>query len=148
MKTHRASHVCPFCDFVQNGHPVAEQGTFVAKHDSYPVSRGHTLLIPKRHVETFFALNEDELKDFFDLLLEIRQMIEHEFGPDGFNVGVNIGAAAGQTIAHLHIHVIPRYVGDVGNPRGGVRGVIPGRADYPSDDADLADLFPQEEYLG
>lgn len=148
MNKHRGGPVCPFCDFVQNGHPVAEQATFVAKHDSYPVSRGHTLLIPKRHVETFFALTEDELKDFFDLLLTVRQTIDREFGPDGFNVGVNIGAAAGQTIAHLHIHVIPRYTGDVENPRGGVRGVIPGQADYPSDDPNPSDLFWQEENLG
>jgi diadenosine tetraphosphate (Ap4A) HIT family hydrolase len=148
MNEHLGKNGCPFCDFIQNGHPVAEQRTFVAKYDSYPVSSGHTLLIPKRHVETFFALTEDELKDCFDLLLTIRQMIEREFAPDGFNVGVNIGAAAGQTIAHLHIHVIPRYAGDVENPRGGVRGVIPRRADYPSGDADLADPFLQDEYLG
>lgn len=147
MNTHRRDLFCPFCDFVRNRRPVAEQGTFIAKYDNYPVSRGHVLLIPKRHVDTLFQLNQDELNDAFYLLLKVRQMIQLEFGPDGFNVGVNIGAAAGQTIAHLHIHVIPRYVGDVQNPRGGVRGVIPGRRDYPSDDADRKDPFPQEDDL-
>jgi diadenosine tetraphosphate (Ap4A) HIT family hydrolase len=148
MNRHRGNEICPFCDFIENGQSVAEQGTFVAKYDRYPVSKGHTLLIPKRHIETFFALNADELRDFFDLLLEVRQMIGREFDPDGFNIGVNVGAAAGQTIAHLHIHVIPRYVGDVRNPRGGVRGVIPERADYPSDDLDSTSLSLQEEDLG
>jgi ATP adenylyltransferase len=148
MSEEVAQGICPFCDLIQNSQPVAELGTFVAKYDKYPVSKGHTLLIPKRHVETFFALNEDEVKDFFNLLLEIQQMIEREFVPDGFNIGVNVGAAAGQTIAHLHVHVIPRYVRDVKNPRGGVRGVIPGRADYPSDDEDRAATFSKEEELG
>jgi diadenosine tetraphosphate (Ap4A) HIT family hydrolase len=148
MNKHRGGDVCPFCDFIRNGRPLAEQGTFVAKYDSYPVSRGHTLLIPKRHVETFFGLNEDELKDFFDLLLEVRQIIGRKFDPDGFNVGVNVGAAAGQTIAHLHIHVIPRYFGDVQSPRGGVRGVIPDRANYPSEDAGPSSSLLGEERLG
>jgi len=133
---HVAEGQCPFCGFIHSGQPLAQNTTFLAKYDGYPVSPGHTLLMPRRHIETFFALNDNELKDFFDLLVEVRQMIESKFSPDGFNVGVNVGAAAGQTIAHLHIHVIPRYLGDVENPRGGVRGVIPGRADYLSDDAD------------
>jgi diadenosine tetraphosphate (Ap4A) HIT family hydrolase len=136
MTKHPPNDSCPFCEFIESGQPLAEQGTFVAKYDTYPVSSGHMLLIPRRHVDTFFALEQDELRDFFDLLLQVQDMIQREFSPDGFNVGVNIGAAAGQTIAHLHIHLIPRYVGDVENPRGGVRGVIPGQADYPSDDPD------------
>lgn len=147
MNKHSPNDNCPFCEFIESGQPLAKRGTFVAKDDSYPVSRGHTLLIPRRHVETFFALNQAELKDFFGLLLALRQIIQRQFSPDGFNVGVNIGAAAGQTIAHLHIHLIPRYVGDVENPVGGVRGVIPGRAEYPSDDRDRTTLHSGEERL-
>jgi diadenosine tetraphosphate (Ap4A) HIT family hydrolase len=121
---------CPFCDFTQ---PVAQHGTFFAKQDEYPVSLGHTLLIPRRHVETFFELGKEEREDFFNLLLEMHDRLQHQYEPDGFNIGINIGPAAGQTIAHLHIHLIPRYLGDVENPVGGVRGVIPGRADYTSE---------------
>ncbi|MEA3377374.1 MAG: HIT family protein [Chloroflexota bacterium] len=123
---------CPCCDFIRSGRPLAERGTVVAMVDRYPVSQGHTLLIPKRHVETVFALTEEEREDLFHLLLEVRDLIRRRHRPDGFNLGVNVGAAAGQTIAHVHVHVIPRYEGDVENPTGGVRGVIPGRADYRS----------------
>lgn len=123
---------CPFCDFIRSGRPLAERGTVVAMPDLYPVSLGHTLLVPKRHVETVFALTQEEREDLFQLLLEMRDLIQRHYNPDGFNVGVNIGAAAGQTIAHVHVHIIPRYAGDVENPTGGVRGVIPGRADYRS----------------
>jgi diadenosine tetraphosphate (Ap4A) HIT family hydrolase len=86
-------------------------------------------------METFFELNKEEREDFFSLLLELRDMLQDQYGPDGFNIGVNIGPAAGQTIAHLHVHLIPRYLGDVENPVGGVRGVIPERADYTSRDS-------------
>lgn len=122
---------CPFCQFVRTQGPIAEKATFFAKHDKYPVSPGHVLLIPRRHIVSFFELSREELGDFFDLLLEVRDVLEREFRPDGYNVGVNIGSTAGQTITHLHIHVIPRYVGDVENPAGGVRGVIPSSAEYP-----------------
>lgn len=124
---------CPFCEFIRSQEPVAERGTFFAKHDKYPVSPGHILLIPRRHVATFFELNEQERKDFFDLLLEVHDMLQRQYEPNGFNIGVNIGYAAGQTVMHLHIHLIPRYLGDVENPTGGVRAVIPSQADYTSE---------------
>jgi len=122
---------CPFCEFIRTEKPLAQRKTFIAKFDKYPVSPGHVLLIPRRHIETFFELNEEEREDFFDLLLEVRDLLQHKFHPDGFNIGVNIGPAAGQTIMHLHIHVIPRYFGDVEHPEGGVRQIIPNLAKYP-----------------
>jgi diadenosine tetraphosphate (Ap4A) HIT family hydrolase len=88
------------------------------------------LIIPKRIVADIFDLNDEEYKSCFDLVKTVKEIIKNKFNPDGFNVGVNSGETAGQTIFHAHIHVIPRYKGDVPNPRGGVRNVIPGKADY------------------
>jgi len=76
-------------------------------------------------------MDEDEREDFFDLLLEMRSILQHRFQPDGFNIGVNIGPAAGQTVMHLHIHIIPRYLGDIEHPEGGVRRIIPNLVEYP-----------------
>ena len=133
MKKDANKDRCPFCEFIRTQEPVAQRGTFFAKQDAYPVSPGHTLLIPRRHVETFFELDKQEREDFFSLLLEMHDVLQNQYEPDGFNIGINTGSAAGQTIAHLHIHLIPRYLGDVENPVGGVRGVIPDRADYTSE---------------
>jgi diadenosine tetraphosphate (Ap4A) HIT family hydrolase len=123
---------CPFCDFVLNGEPLAEEETCVAKYDKYPVSPGHTLLIPRRHVTTPFELSAKERRGLFKLLLKVRGVLESQFHPAGYNVGVNVGNAAGQTVMHLHVHVIPRYPGDVENPEGGVRNVIPALGPYIS----------------
>ena len=98
--------------------------------DTYAVSPGHTLIIPKRHVASFFELTQDELAACINLINEEKQFIDGEFNPDGYNIGVNVGPAAGQSILHVHIHVIPRYLGDVKNPQGGVRHVIPSNAHY------------------
>jgi diadenosine tetraphosphate (Ap4A) HIT family hydrolase len=99
--------------------------------DSYPVSPGHSLVIPRRHCASLFELTPDEAKGCFELLLLERQTLEEDFGPDGYNVGVNIGRAGGQTVMHVHWHVIPRYLGDHPHPQGGVRQIIPEKADYP-----------------
>jgi ATP adenylyltransferase len=109
---------------------VEENAKAVALLDKYPVSRGHTLIVPKRAVASIFELSKDELIACWELLTSQRDRIVKEFHPDGFNVGVNIGEAAGQTVAHAHIHLIPRYIGDNQNPRGGIRAVIPNKADY------------------
>ncbi len=101
-----------------------------AIYDAYPVSKGHALIIPKRHVETYFDMNGDELSATHQALVTLKERIDALYGPDGYNIGVNAGEAAGQTIFHLHIHLIPRYKGDVQKPRGGVRGVIPSRRNY------------------
>jgi len=98
--------------------------------DSFAVSPGHTLVIPRRHVANFFELTPEEVNACMTLINEERELIDKEFKPDGYNIGVNIGAAAGQSIYHVHIHVIPRYKGDVENPQGGVRHVIPKKAHY------------------
>jgi diadenosine tetraphosphate (Ap4A) HIT family hydrolase len=118
---------CPFC-----GDPeiVIENELAFAHYDTYPVSSGHCLLIPRRHFAEYFEATAAEKAAIWQLLDEVKPIIDQEFGPDGYNVGVNIGAAAGQSIPHLHIHVIPRYAGDVENPQGGVRGVIPHRQKY------------------
>lgn len=98
--------------------------------DSYPVSPGHTLIIPRRHVASFFELTPEEVSACMTLIQQEKTRIDAEFKPDGYNVGVNIGSAAGQSIFHVHIHLIPRYKGDVENPQGGVRHVIPKKAHY------------------
>ena len=94
------------------------------------MARGHALVIPKLHVASIFELPRDAYSDCFLLLKEAKSLIEREYQPQGINVGVNCGPAAGQTVEHAHIHLIPRYSGDVANPRGGVRNIIPGKGDY------------------
>jgi diadenosine tetraphosphate (Ap4A) HIT family hydrolase len=98
--------------------------------DTYPVSPGHALVIPTRHVASFFDLTQAEVAACMDLINEEKKRIDREFKPDGYNIGVNVGPAAGQSIFHVHIHVIPRYKGDVENPQGGVRHVIAKNAHY------------------
>ncbi len=98
--------------------------------DGFPVSPGHTLIITRRHVPTFFELNERELVAISAAIQKAKQGLEQEFQPDGYNIGVNNGEWAGQSIPHLHVHLIPRYRGDVENPKGGVRWVLPQTADY------------------
>lgn len=98
--------------------------------DSYAVSPGHTLVVPRRHVASFFDLTPNEVNACMALIADERKLLDEAFKPDGYNIGVNIGAAAGQSIFHVHIHIIPRYKGDVENPQGGVRHVIPKNAHY------------------
>ena len=98
--------------------------------DGYPISPGHTLIIPKRHVGSFFELEPHEQSALLDLLRQAKAVVEREFSPNGYNIGINDGPAAGQTVPHLHIHLIPRFVNDRADPRGGVRWIIPEKADY------------------
>ena len=98
--------------------------------DGFPISEGHTLVIPKRHVELLFDLPEDDLAKVWALVAKVRQVLKKKYKPDGFNIGVNEGRAAGQTVSHAHVHIIPRRAGDVPDPRGGIRWVIPGKAKY------------------
>jgi len=102
----------------------------VALRDSFPVSKGHTLVVPRRMVTSVFELDPNEIQACWNLLEAERERLIKEVGPDGFNIGVNIGEAAGQTVPHAHFHLIPRFYGDHPSPRGGVRAVIPGKADY------------------
>lgn len=102
-----------------------------SRWDGFPVSEGHCLIIPKRHVNSIFELTDNELKDLYTVLKQTYDyLIDFGYRMDGYNVGINCGKAAGQTVPHLHIHLIPRYNGDVFDPTGGVRGVIPSKQSY------------------
>lgn len=120
---------CPFCTLPSSRIVGANDHGFWIR-DGYPVSSGHSLVIPKRHMASFFETTEAERHALLALLDEAKLAAAADFNPDGFNIGINDGAAAGQTVPHLHIHLIPRYSGDLEDPRGGVRWVIPEKADY------------------
>ena len=126
----RVKPMCPLCERARGGLVVRENASAVAFDDGYPVSRGHTLIVPRRHVADLFALSWEEQQALWALLPVVKEALDRAHRPAGYNVGVNVGQAAGQTVAHVHVHVIPRYDGDVPDPRGGVRWVIPDRADY------------------
>jgi len=120
---------CPFCSMTGE-RIVARTELAVAIRDGFPVSPGHTLVIPVRHVGSLFETTDAERADCLALLDQARRILEGELKPDGYNIGINDGKAAGQTVPHLHIHLIPRYVGDQPDPRGGVRRIFPERARY------------------
>ncbi len=118
---------CRFC----TPHRVTGRNELAySTRDSYPVSPGHSLIIPLRHCASFFDLSPEEVSACMELLTQEQMTLDEEFNPDGYNVGVNVNAAAGQSIFHVHIHLIPRYAGDSSHPQGGVRQVIPEKADY------------------
>ena len=119
---------CIFCHLDRS--ILAETGLSFAFLDSFPVSNGHALVIPKRHAVTIWEMTTEEYADAFNLVAQVKDLLQKKFDPQGFNVGVNCGEAAGQTIFHAHVHIIPRYRGDVANPRGGVRNIIPGKGNY------------------
>jgi diadenosine tetraphosphate (Ap4A) HIT family hydrolase len=120
---------CPFCDLPPQRIVRRSEGC-IAFADAYPVSRGHTLVIPERHVGSFFETSAEEKAALFRLLEWCRGDVSTRYAPAGFNIGINDGKAAGQTVMHLHIHLIPRYDGDKPDPRGGVRWIFPDKADY------------------
>lgn len=137
---------CPFC------HPAADRLFHLGKGvlglwDGFPVSPGHALLIPKRHFPNWFEATEEEQRELIAAIDTARAAIERDHQPNGFNIGVNVGSAAGQTVPHLHVHVIPRYAGDMADPRGGVRGVIPQRQNYLRDVPDEGSLVRDAESL-
>jgi diadenosine tetraphosphate (Ap4A) HIT family hydrolase len=118
---------CPFCNPTDI---VVSNALAYAIYDTYPVSPGHMLIIPKRHVADFFDTSHDERQAIFELMERCKSRLDKQLSPDAYNIGINCGKAAGQTIFHVHVHLIPRYKGDIDNPRGGVRGVIPDRRVY------------------
>lgn len=118
---------CPFCGIDS---PVVANAHAFALYDKFPVSRGHMLIVTRRHVESWFETTPEERQAMFALADEAHALLQRDFGAAGFNLGVNVGAVAGQTIPHVHLHLIPRYPGDTALPRGGVRGVIPGKQSY------------------
>jgi diadenosine tetraphosphate (Ap4A) HIT family hydrolase len=120
---------CPFCS--PEPERVFHQGrTAFALWDAFPVNPGHALIVPCRHVGSWFEATPEERAEMLEMVGVVRDRIEAEHAPAGYNIGINDGAAAGQTVGHLHLHVIPRYEGDVPDPRGGIRWVIPERAPY------------------
>lgn len=123
------STLCPFCALPPE-RALSRNDTAIVFRDAYPVSTGHTLVIPVRHEASFFNTTPEERVATFALLEAVKQQLQLEFGPAGYSIGINDGAAAGQTVGHLHIHLIHRYSGDQSVPRGGVRWVIPEKADY------------------
>jgi diadenosine tetraphosphate (Ap4A) HIT family hydrolase len=119
------------CIFCQHDRSVLAETTLsFAFLDSFPVSDGHALVLPRRHVASIWELLMEEYTDVFQLVREVRGILQERFEPQGFNIGVNCGEVAGQSVFHAHIHVIPRYAGDVPYPRGGVRNIIPGKGNY------------------
>jgi diadenosine tetraphosphate (Ap4A) HIT family hydrolase len=124
---------CPFCDIAKElSHLriLSQNNSAFVIRDGYPVTAGHSLVIPKRHVGSFFDTSESEKQSLLAMLEQAKVQLEGEFQPASYNIGINDGAAAGQTVPHLHIHLIPRYEGDDKDPRGGVRWVVPEKADY------------------
>jgi diadenosine tetraphosphate (Ap4A) HIT family hydrolase len=119
----------PFLDRPLSDH-VASNPLAFAIRDGFPVSPGHTLVIPRRLVATWFETTAEEKVAIFDLVDVVKEQLDRELRPDGYNVGLNAGEAAGQTVMHLHVHVIPRFWGDVEDPRGGVRWVVPSKGNY------------------
>lgn len=116
--------MCKFCDIIKNNEFEFENNLVVGFEDSFPVSKGHFLVIPKRHIETCFELSDEENSAMKSLALEIKAFLDNKYHPDGYNVGYNCGEAAGQSVFHCHMHIIPRYVGDVERPRGGIRKIL------------------------
>ncbi len=120
---------CPFCclpaDRILDSTPEA-----LAVADAFPVSAGHTLVISRRHVASFFELTEDEVAAVHLLIRRMKDRLDESLKPGGYNIGINVGTVAGQTVAHVHVHLIPRFAGDVPDPVGGVRNIFPGRGRY------------------
>jgi diadenosine tetraphosphate (Ap4A) HIT family hydrolase len=118
---------CPFCIATD---AVLENALVYACFDRHPVNPGHLLVLPRRHVASYFDATAGERVALFDLIDAGKALLDARFQPDGYSIGINIGEIAGQTVMHVHVHLIPRYRGDVEDPRGGVRGVIPARQHY------------------
>ena len=123
---------CPLCG-IQEKKFIAQNSLTFTVRDTLPVSPGHTLILPKRHIASIFEATKEEVAALWEALQQARIGLIKAFSPDGFNIGINDGFAAGQTILHLHIHVIPRYEGDMPDPRGGIRWIFPDKAKYWKD---------------
>jgi diadenosine tetraphosphate (Ap4A) HIT family hydrolase len=122
---------CLFCKtFEERTGFIYENDSVYAIYDNFPVTKGHILIITKRHVPNYFGINKQELLDIDQAISECKRIIDLKYKPTGYNLGINNGVSAGQTIMHLHIHLIPRYDSDCLDPRGGVRGVIPEKQKY------------------
>lgn len=122
---------CIFCELNKTKSRIILENTYAfAISDQYPVSQGHTLITLKRHIASLFEASSEEITAIFELAKQVQELLSKQYKPDGYNVGFNDLEAAGQSIPHCHLHIIPRYQGDVKNPRGGIRGVIPEKQNY------------------
>lgn len=121
---------CFFCKCLKEEKLLLENDLAYARYDGFPVSKGHLEVIPKRHVKDWWEATNEERMAIITLLDEAKKIVDEKYHPDGYNIGMNLGEMAGQSVMHLHVHLIPRYKGDVENPRGGVRGVIPNKQNY------------------
>ena len=121
---------CPFCSRIEDGEVIEQSTLAVAFSDAFPISPGHTLVVSRRHEADFFELTDMEQAALWVVALRARERIMADHAPTGFNVAINVGADAGQAVDHAHLHIVPRYAGDVDDPRGGVRWVIPEHARY------------------
>ena len=120
---------CPFCELPSTTDLPRNELAYT-RYDKYPVTPGHLLVIPFRHVSNYFEATAEEKQALWALVEEAKLYLDRQYAPDGYNLGIKVGVEAGQTVMHLHLHLIPRYRGDVADPRGGVRGVIPEKQKY------------------
>ena len=120
---------CVFC-VLKKSRIIFDTNYSLVIRDGFPVSDGHTLVIPKRHIPSIFEATPEEQADILATLEEAKKQLDETLNPNGYNIGINDGISAGQTVMHLHVHLIPRYSGDQDDPRGGVRWIFPGKADY------------------
>jgi diadenosine tetraphosphate (Ap4A) HIT family hydrolase len=118
---------CLFCRFDDKSRNtlMGQSSNFYARMDNYPAAKGHVEIVPKKHVVSFFDMQPSEVEEMYSLMAEIKEKLEEDYQPDGYTIAVNDGRAAGRTVDHLHVHLIPRYKGDVADPRGGVRQIFP-----------------------
>ena len=121
---------CPFCSMPKE-QLILENELAQAFYDRYPVQTGHLLVVPKRHAQTYFDATPEEILAIHQLIHQGKESIDKKYHPDGYNIGVNVGEYGGQTVMHLHFHLIPRYKGDIEDPRGGIRKAIPNLVPYP-----------------
>jgi len=124
------SSTCFFCHLDDI---IVQDDLVITIRDAYPISQGHTLIIPKRHIASLFEATQEEQIALLQALQAAKKDLNQQYAPDGYNIGINDGIAAGQTVMHLHIHLIPRYYGDCPDPRGGVRWIFPQKAVYWKD---------------
>ncbi|MBM7703506.1 HIT family protein [Metabacillus iocasae] len=121
---------CVFCDMSAKKRLLENEHAF-AFYDRYPVQNGHLLIVTKRHISSYFEASTGEMMAMNELLHNGKKLLDEQYQPDGYNIGVNVGEYGGQTIMHLHMHLIPRYKGDMEDPRGGIRKAIPNIVPYP-----------------
>lgn len=122
---------CLFCRWKdEKDKIIMENKLAFVRYDEFAVSKGHMLFMTKRHIKDFFETTEEEKIAIFELIDKAKKLIDEKYNPDGYNIGMNCGQVAGQSVMHIHVHLIPRYKGDVENPRGGIRGVIPKNQNY------------------